>query len=300
MADRLLQLPEARVPGRRLGRNINHDPQSLRYKVRPRTAVKPASVVHERHGAIMNQGDLGRCVPTSGTGLLQCEPFWSTLPRALQQLLSKPDGAEAYAIAAYRDVTALDPFDGAWEPDDTGSDGLSLAKLWKQRGLNNGYEHATTVDEAHACLQGSDGVPGRPFITGTMWLSGMDQPRPDGTVSVSGTNRGGHEYLCREYDLARDLWWFDNSWTTSFGLMGRFAYDTPGLQKLMAMQGDITCMVPLSAPAPAPAPVAGDPLVDFPRQSVDAWVNSLRPWWTKREKTAATALFDWELRHGLR
>lgn len=294
MADRLLQLPEARIPGRRLGRNINHDPQSLRYKVRPRAAVQPRSIQWERFGAIMDQGDLGRCVPTAGTGLLQCAPFWNALSAPLRKALQNPAMAESYAIQAYREVTALDPFEGAWEPDDTGSDGLSLAKLWKARGLNNGYEHATTIDEAHEAIQRA------PFIIGTNWLSGMDQPRPDGTVSVSGTNRGGHEYLCREYDLGRDLWWMDNSWTTSFGVRGRFAYDTPGLQKLMKMQGDITAMVPATAPAPAPDPLPGDPLADWPGQTVDTWVNALRPWWTKREKNAATAVYDWELRHGLR
>lgn len=282
MADRLLPLPEVRVPGRRLGRNINHDPASLAYRVRA-VEVTPRSVQWARFGKIMDQGDLGRCVPTAGTGLLQCDPYFPTLSPVLQKALQDPHLAEVYAIQAYREVTALDPFDGAWEPDDTGSDGLSLAKLWKARGLNNGYEHVTNVMEAHAAIQK------RPFIIGTVWLSGMDQPRTDGTVVVSGTNRGGHEYLCREYDLGRDLWWFDNSWTESWGLHGRFAMDTPGLMKLLAMQGDITSMVPVTAPAPqpepAPAPVAGE----LPVRELDSWAKKRRAWWSKYEKDAADA-----------
>lgn len=285
MADRKLQLPEVRVPGRRLGRNINHDPASLRYRVPVPRHVEPATVVWERFGAIMNQGDLGRCVPTAGTGLLQCAPFWNALEPQMRVNLQQPAFAEQYAIQAYREVTRIDPFEGAWEPDDTGSDGLSLAKLWKQLGLNNGYEHATTVMEAHAAIQKA------PFIIGTAWLSGMDQPRTDGTVSVSGTNRGGHEYLCREYDLGRDLWWFDNSWGTSFGVRGRFAYDTPGLQKMMAMQGDITSMVPASAPAPQPTPET-----PFPAAELDVWARRVTRFPRVKpayERAAASAYLMW-------
>jgi hypothetical protein len=39
------------------------------------------------------------------------------------------------------------------------------------------------------------------------------------------------------------------------GVAGRFAYDTPGLEALLGMQGDITALVPLSQPAPTPGPI---------------------------------------------
>lgn len=252
MADRRRRLLE--IPGAgRLGRHVNHDPRSLAYRVRTPAEVTPRSVGWERHGPILDQGDLGSCVPNSATAMLMCDPFWWTLDAALQRSLADARLAEQYAVQAYRDVTRADPFDGAWEPDDTGSDGLSIAKVWRARGLNNGYQHVTDIDGAHTAIQQ------RPFIIGTIWLAGMDRPRPDGTVAVTGSERGGHEYLCREYDAAQDLWWFDNSWTTAWGRGGRFAYDTAGLTRLLRMEGDVTVITPSTAPAPTPTPPAVDP-----------------------------------------
>ena len=279
MADRRLQLAER--PGRgRLGRNINHDARSLRYLVAaPGAKVTPRSVAWERHGPILDQGNLGSCVPNAATGLLMTLGFWQTMGAGLQKVLSDADLAEQFAVQAYRDVTRADPFEGSWEPDDTGSDGLSIAKLFQGRGLNNGYQHITSVEGAHAAIQKGA------FIAGTSWLADMDNPGVDGVVKVSGVSRGGHEYLCREYDLARDLWWFDNSWGLSFGLNGRFAYDTPGLVKLLGMQGDATSMVPVSRPAPVPTPQPNDGNLAV----LDKWAGKMSWWWPKYEKDAVAA-----------
>jgi hypothetical protein len=91
-------------------------------------------------------------------------------------LLSGNPLDEAEAQSIYSDAEILDG--GAGLPtEDEGSTGLSVAKVAHRRGLISGYRHATSVDEAHGALQAG------PFIIGTDWLTGMDSPRLDGTVT---------------------------------------------------------------------------------------------------------------------
>lgn len=292
MADRQILLPQPVVNGHAYGRNINHDPQSIPYRM-GRTAT-PKSVEWDIFIPILNQAAIGKCVAESGAEILGSELFWPTLDATLKARLSTSvDTAEGWTSDLYRELTRYDPFPGAWEPDDTGSNGLTLAKRLKARGLISGYRHALNVGEAEAAIQ--DG----PFALGTMWLSGMETPRPDGTVRVEGSPLGGHEYVCFKRDAERDLWWMRNHWTEDWGLRGTFAYDTPGLQTLMDMQGDITVMVPLTQPAPTPAPVEpAGPVSPFPVAPGPAPVSQpdwdvLEPFlthprsWTKAQRAAA-------------
>jgi hypothetical protein len=242
MTPTLTRIPESPGAGR-LGRHILHDPRSLAYRTTP---AAPASLTWTRYTPILDQAATSSCTGNALIGALGTGPLYSALKGA--GLLSGNPLDEAEARSIYSDAEILDG--GAGLPtEDEGSTGLSVAKVAQRRGLISGYRHAMSVDEAHGALQAG------PFIIGTDWLTGMDSPRPDGTVSVSGGSRGGHEYLCREYDATRDLWWFDNSWGRSFGVAGRFAYDTPGLEALLGRQGDITALVPLSQPAPTPGPI---------------------------------------------
>lgn len=284
MGNVLVPIPEVVVPGRRLGRNVNHDPRSVAFRVGAR-AVTPKSVRWERHGPILDQGNLGSCVANAGTAMLMCDPFWSTLDKQLQKVLSDAQTAEQYAVQTYREVTRIDPFPGSWEPDDTGSDGLSLGKLFKSRGLAAGYEHVMSLDDAHAAIQKG------PYPVGVSWLSNMDQPSSEGIVNVSGSSRGGHEILVTEYDASRDLWWLDNSWSEAFGKNGRFAISSEGYQKLMKLQADGTPMTPSSQPAPEPKPVADVP-VNFTADqfhTLDKWAGKVRSWWPVYGRAASKA-----------
>jgi hypothetical protein len=217
-------LPEIVVPGRRLGRHLNHDPRSLAYRV-GRTA-EPKTVRWERRIPILDQGNLGACTGFATVGVLGTEPFYSSLPIWADTVPS------ALAKLIYSDATKIDPFDGAWEPDDTGSDGLSVAKVATTRALISGYQHITSIGEAHAAIQAG------PFIVGSLWMSDMDSPTSEGIVTVGGQPRGGHEYECLGYDAARDLWEFANSWSIDFGDQGRFRMDTASLTWLLGQQGD--------------------------------------------------------------
>lgn len=234
-----IHLPELRVPGRRLGRHIPTDPRSRRYMVAAEAAA--VSVVWERRVPIFDQGDVGSCTGNACAGALGSMPVQPTLPQLVED--------ETLAVSIYSDAEKIDGGAG-YPPEDDGSTGDSVAQVAKTRGYVSGYLHADTIPAAHAALQAG------PLLIGTYWLSGMDSPNSDGVVTVSGYVRGGHEYLCREYDAARDLWWLDNSWSADWGKAGRFAYDTPSLQKLLDDQGDVVSLVPNTLPAPIPAPVS--------------------------------------------
>lgn len=278
------------------GRNINHDPRSRLFEAARFTEGGAGALTdwgHDIHIAPMDQGNLGRCVPTAGTAMLATDPFWDTLSAELRAVLADPVAVENFAIQAYREVTRLDPYPGAWEPDDTGSDGLSLWKLFRQRGYVVGAEHVTSIDDAH--------VAGRkkPYPIGISWLEGMDQPRPDGTVQVTGKTRGGHEVLMYRYDAARDLWWCRNSWGRNFGKGGDFAFDTPGYMKLMSLQADGTPM-DLTTVTPSPVPPS-PPADDFPYGPMDMWANRvtrLRGYVPSYERNAAQVYSGWRKTHG--
>lgn len=266
-------LPEVLVDGRRLGRHINHDPHSLSYLLAETDQV--VSVSWPRHIPILDQGNLGSYTGNAETGALGTGPLFDALPAAVRGQLD-----EGYAVGIYSDAEKIDGGAG-YPPEDQGSSGLSVAKVALNRGLISGYQHATSVAAAHTAIQVG------PFLVGSYWTTGMDNPTSEGIVTFTGTKRGGHEYLCREYDAARDLWWMDNSWGLSFGVQGRFAYDTPTFTALLAQYGDVTSLVPLAAPAPTPTPAST--IRSFTGADVallDSW-SSGRHWGTN--KAAAQA-----------
>jgi hypothetical protein len=254
------RLPEFRVPGRPLGRHVNHDPLSLRYVLPPAKAEK--SVVWERHIPILDQDappivpgllpasrPLGSCTGNAFVGNLGCDPFYDIIRELFPDLVLD----EALAVSVYSDAEKVDGGKGL-PGEDEGSSGLSVAKVGKTRGYDNGYQHATSLASAHTAIQRA------PVLFGIPWPSSFDTPSSEGIVKIASDayNRGGHEIVCPEYDAARDLWWMDNSWTSGWGLKGRFAFDSPTLQILLDAQGDITSLVPPNAPAPTPTPSTAD------------------------------------------
>lgn len=294
MADRQLLIPEVIRPEHRLGRHVRHDPRSLAYRARPRRAVTPRTVFHPRRIPILDQGQLGSCTCSSAAGVLGSAGLFETLPADLARRLADPRTAQQQAVAWYRTVTAEDPFPGTYEPDDTGSDGLTVAKVLHRAGLIAGYTHITSITEAHAAIQQ------RSFFLGTMWYSGLEAPNSQGIVTASGRPLGGHQYQCFGYEVERDLWWFWQTWGETFGVAppvdagpngGAFAYSTVTLQRLLLReQGDATLFVPNTEPAPTPEPQQDLP--GFPVDQVTPWLNG-RVKYTKRERTAAAAVQRW-------
>lgn len=223
-------IEEQSVPGKSLGRHVEHDPQSRAYGIV--TAKVPlVSVRHIRHGIIFNQGDLGSCTGNAGAGCINTVPLWTKGNRLLH---------ESDAITIYGKATVIDGFPGSYPPDDTGSSGLAVCKVMKTMGLITSYLHAFGIDAALQALMK------RSFMTGINWYEGFDNPDAAGIVKKTGQIRGGHEIECNQYVSNKSgnpmdaLLGFNNSWGVSWGIKGRFYMTVRTFADLLAEEGDVT------------------------------------------------------------
>lgn len=218
----------------RLGRHVNHDERSKGFQA---TTAALKSVFHAHHGSVLDQGQLGSCTGNAGVDVVNCEPNW----------FAKTENSEGLAVRLYSEATRVDPFPGEYPPTDTGSDGLSVAKVMKQWGWINSYTHAFGLSQALGALML------RPFMTGTVWLDGMFTPDADGRVHPRGSVAGGHEYVSYGLEVvrtkagavsfARSKVWFLNSWGPTFGKGGCFYMSPTDYGKLLDQQGDVTVPV---------------------------------------------------------
>lgn len=266
--ERIVTRPDAARP---LGRNINHDARSRLYPFRgPAQAL--TSVHHERHIPVLDQGNLGACCGYAGIGCLGTGGFYPTVdPGDTYHDLNSLD-----AIALYAAATRVDPYPGQYPPDDTGSDGLTIAKVLTNTYMIAGYEHAFGLDQALQALMA------RPVITGTYWYNGMFTPTDEGLARISGSVAGGHEYVVDGYDAVRGWVWCTNSWGTGWGRAGRFALEAETWGTLLDQQGDVTVFTPADLPPPSPEPDADHVFADALRK----WSRHPRLFGSARLKAA--------------
>ena len=227
-----------------LGRHVNHDPRSLAYPYKADEGSTLVSQRWTRHVPTYDQGQLGSCVGNAVSGAVMTSPYFDQLTGIT---LTEQD-----AISVYSDATKIDSAPGQYPPTDTGSDGISGAKIAVTRGWISGYQHAFTLNDALAALSTHG-----PVIVGTNWYSGMFNPTTDGelTINAGDSIAGGHEYILDEIDVPNQRVWMQNSWGTSWGVEGRAWMTWAMLQRLLSEQGDVTIFTPLSKPAPTPQPI---------------------------------------------
>lgn len=243
------RIPESPGAGR-LGRHIHHDPRSLRYRYRPRRGAELTSVRHVRHVPVLDQGDLGSC---TGHAALGCIGTGALYAAVSADNPSRPTGNAdrdgRLAVELYSAATRLDRWPGEWPPEDTGSDGLSVAKAAQRAGLISGYRHATSLEDALAALAR------QPVITGVPWYSSMDHPDSAGVVHITSDAflRGGHEFVLDELDVERRLVGLTNSWGPDWGRGGRAYLPWSDFARLLGEDGDVTVFVPADHPAPKPS-----------------------------------------------
>lgn len=213
-----------------LGRHIRHDPMSRMFAA-PRGAEPTRDKRHRTYGKKIDQGQLGCCVPSTGVHNL------NTLPARLL-IAPQPTLTISHVHDLYRAVTREDPFPGEWEPDDTGSSGLALAKVLKARGLISRYEWGFGFQH------GLSVINERPWMQGTWWTNDMFFPDSDGRVHPTGGDAGGHEYLWVGVELRSKLTradnrsWFLNSWP-NWGVNQFFYMTWDDHAALLARDGDI-------------------------------------------------------------
>lgn len=152
----------------------------------------------------------------------------------------EPTLTEAHAFDFYRGGSRLDPWPGAWEPEDTGSSGLAVCQHLRNIGRIPRYEWAFGFQH------GLEVISYAALMQGTYWPEGMFHPDADGRVRPTGPDAGGHEYLWAGVEVRSKLTpsqnrsWFLNSW-------GRWGKDGAGWfymtwddhEPLLARQGDL-------------------------------------------------------------
>jgi hypothetical protein len=237
-----IQIPEIIVPDKRLGRSQNHDPRSRAYGF---VAGAPTitTTMHQRMVPVFNQGGVLSCTGNAVVGALGTQPLFGVLPVSHAAL------DEAEALAIYAAATAIDPFPGTYPPTDTGSDGLSVAKVALAQQLISGYQHTFTLMDALAAIMLY------PVITGFGWYSDFDVPDANGLVKIGGYVRGGHEVEIVGVDAEAKIITLVNSWGTLWGKNGFFSISWDDFGRLLNEGGDVTVLLPLSVPAPTPTPL---------------------------------------------
>lgn len=232
------RLEEHPVPGKPLGRHVEHDELSREHAYAEEFSFNSLrDVMHLRHGSAFNQGDVGSCTGNAMAGAINTEPL-----HEMQKIMREPDAVLLYSLA-----TTLDGFPGIYPPDDTGSSGLAVAKAAKQLKYIAGYKHAFNISQALSALQVG------PTITGIAWYEGFDDPDPTtGLVEISGQIRGGHEIeevgFVVKHTMDESLIILENSWGLGWGakiggVRGRFCMTVKTKKELMAQQGDTTILV---------------------------------------------------------
>jgi hypothetical protein len=211
-----------------LGRVVEHDERSRFYQAAQAPAQR--SVLWGHHAPVLDQGQLGSCTGNATAQLINTDYF----------IKSRGAGylTENDAVQLYETATVLDGIpNNTYPPTDGGSTGLGAAKAGVKLGYFTGYKHAFGF--AHFCAA----LQLQPVIVGTEWTEGMFTPTAKGFVKPTGDVAGGHEYLALGVDYATKTLTFLNSWSSAWGLQGRFHMTFAAFTTLLINQGDVTAPV---------------------------------------------------------
>jgi hypothetical protein len=182
----------------------------------------------------LDQLDLGSCTGNSALQVRVSKP-WTWVGTF------DPLELERLAVSVYSDATKLDPFEGSYPPDDTGSDGDSVMTVMQRRGLISGWSHVVTFEGLQRELQSG------PCIMGSNWYTGMFSPDRCGQLAITGAAEGGHEYTIKGIDFGTKRIVGLNSWGNDWGAKlrgtqgGFFWLKFGDVQRLMNEGAEIDC-----------------------------------------------------------
>lgn len=249
---------------RPLGRSVRHDDESKRYAHRAASPGKRAAVQHVATIGVLDQLAQGSCVGHAGTRALASHQVVDALP-APKPVLDHPYAVDLYSACERRDGGKGLP------SEDEGTSGVTCGNELKARGDISGFTHTFSLDAALDALQESA------LMIGINWHTGGDSPDAHGIIKATvGDIRGGHEVLVDEFVPAgsplgggavridgtpfgdgfiatEDMIGMSNSWSESYGYRGRMYMSTKDFGALLAAQGDVTVLAPLSVAPPVPS-----------------------------------------------
>lgn len=224
-----LKYAEVVHDGTRLGRHLWLDGESLKHMVENDVAQmgKPfAAREWERVIAVLDQGELGSCTGNAGTGALGTQPFYDAIGHQTLPAARDAVACEAFAVQLYEHATVVDGYKGTYPPEDTGSSGLAICKVLKERGTVSGYRWARSAYGFLRLLQ--DG----PVLQGMPWYEAFFEPDRHGFIDARDTwpssgLAGGHEVEAIGVELNTDdvfesVITYVNSWGAGWGDAGRF------------------------------------------------------------------------------
>lgn len=217
-----------------LGRIVNHDPRSRRFRYKSEISV-PKSVHHHIGAAALQQGDLGSCTGNAAAQFLNAtvakinrRTGQKLNRRRRSDFLDQPDAVDLYSAA-----TCYDEIGGVYPPDDVGSSGLGVAKAMKRFGFITGYTHTFTFGSFLSALQA------QPVLVGVNWYEGMSDPNSDGVIAVTGSVEGGHEILANGIDYRTHQVRLRNSWGPEWGRGGDCFVSFDDMERLLREDGDV-------------------------------------------------------------
>lgn len=184
----------------RLGRNVLHDRRSRNF---PLAATVDRSTWRDKavriYDPLPNPNQChGEC-----TGVSKVSSFNAVGNRRKGEVLRIE---EAHAI--YSRASQIDPWEGSWPPDDTGSSTLGAAKAAQEQGF--GGEYRWLFGGADEVIQAT--MHGEVVVVGSRWDWNMFNQDSEGRIRLGGGEAGGHAYIIRGYRESKDwalgrCWW---------------------------------------------------------------------------------------------
>jgi hypothetical protein len=153
-----------------------------------------------------DQGSSSMCVAYSWSHWIEDGPvIQDALPSNRTKPLFNP--AKLYTACQERDEWPGTKYNG--------TSVRAAAKILKELGVVKEYRWANNISEVANTLLNLG-----PMVVGTKWYQGMNNPKPDGYVTPSGANNGGHAYILNGVDTVKKVIRIKNSWGQKWGKRG--------------------------------------------------------------------------------